>query len=60
VYPVVICGGSETTLTRRSGQARQTYEFRPVRAGACRVEVRLMESGAAGAPWIVSNPIFVR
>lgn len=60
VYPVVICGGVETALTRRPGQAQHTYEFRPVRAGACRVEVRLGGPGAAALPWIVSNPIFVR
>ncbi|MDO8835743.1 MAG: hypothetical protein Q7V01_09100 [Vicinamibacterales bacterium] len=60
VHPVIICGGAETALIRQPGQERLTYEFRPVRTGACRVEVRLGGPGAAAVPWIVSNPIFVR
>ena len=59
-HPVMICGGIETALVQRPGPGPRTFEFRPVRPGACRVEVRLGEPGAAAALWIVSNPIFVR
>jgi hypothetical protein len=59
-HPVMICGGAETALVQQPGPGWRAFEFRPVRTGACRVEVRLGEPGAAGVPWIVSNPIFVR
>lgn len=59
-HPVMICGGVETALVQQPAPGPRSFEFRPVRPGACRVEVRLGEPGAAGVPWIVSNPIFVR
>lgn len=57
--PVMYCGGAPVPLAGVVTPSGWRYEYRPVSAGACRVEV-LVEDGNGGTwPWILSNPIYV-
>lgn len=60
IRPAMICGGETVPLAEVPITGGRRFEYRPVRAGACRVEVELGHSAGGATPWIVSNPIYVK
>jgi hypothetical protein len=58
--PVLICGGAEVGLTDMPVPHGRRYEYRPIRPGACRVEVSIDDGNGRVQPWILSNPIYAR
>ncbi len=59
VRPSMFCGGTRVGLVEGSVSGGRRFEYRPARAGACRVEIELGDTSGSARPWIVSNPIYV-
>jgi hypothetical protein len=60
VRPAMVCRGNAVPLEESRIAGGRRFEYRPDRAGACRVEVALGDPADDPTPWVVSNPIYVK